>query len=289
MSWTRLIRFVAKDTKTYYGNAILPPGTTDIGKARSANIINGSPWSSNYIVTDRIAEITHLLPPIALADCTTLRCLGLNYRAHAVESNLPIPKSPILFYKPGTALAAPFSDIPVPFMAQEHDGLDYECELVVVIGRDAKDVSEEEALDYVAGYCVGNDVSHRAWQIELGGGQWSLGKGFDGWAPLGPGIVSTALIPDPSKLRIQTRVNGETMQDSNTKDLIFGVKETLSFLSGGTTLRAGDVIFTGTPQGVGMGRNPKLWLKDGDFVEVELEGVGTCGNKVVFEKGKAKL
>ena len=205
---------------------------------------------------------------------------------------MPLPKYPVLFYKPVTSVTGPLDPIPVPAPAQEAPGLDYECELVVVIGRQALNVSEADALDYVLGYAVGNDVSHREWQLKRGGGQWGLGKGFDGWAPFGPGIVSRQIIKDPQNLRIATKVNGKTVQDSVTKDLIFGVKETIAFLSKGTTLLPGDLIFTGTPQGVGGGRNPPLWLRDADVVEVSLESVGTCTNRVEFsqeETSKAEL
>lgn len=175
-------------------------------------------------------------------------------------------------------------------MAQQGTGLDYECELVAIIGSPCADIPESSALDHVLGYAVGDDVSHRDWQLKHGGGQWSLGKGFDAWAPYGPGIVSTSLIPDPQNLRISTKLNGETVQESNTKDMIFGVAKTIAFLNQGTTLLPGDIIFTGTPHGVGMGRNPQVWLRDGDVVEVGLEGVGTCSNRVEFTKGdKAKL
>lgn len=175
-----------------------------------------------------------------------MRCLGLNYEQHAKESNLPIPTYPVLFYKPVTSITDPHDDIPVSFMAQEGEGLDYECELVVVIGKEARDVPESRALDYVLGYAVGNDVSHRDWQIKKGGGQWSLGKGFDGWAPFGPGIVSSKLIRDPNALEISTKLNGKTVQLSSTKDQIFGVAQTIAFISQGTTLLPGDIIFTGT-------------------------------------------
>lgn len=131
-------------------------------------------------------------------------------------------------------------------MAQEAEGLDWECELVAVIGKEAREVSQARALDYVLGYAVGDDISHRDWQMKRGGGQWSLGKGFDGWAPFGPGIVSAKIIKDPQNLRIMTKLNGKTMQDSNTKDMIFGVAKTIAFLSQGTTLLPGDLIFTGT-------------------------------------------
>lgn len=202
---------------------------------------------------------------------------------------MAIPKYPVVFYKPITSLSGPTDAIPIHPMAQEGTGLDYECELVAVIGKACADVPEASALDYVLGYAVGNDVSHREWQIQRGGGQWSLGKGFDGWAPYGPGIVSANLIKDPQALQISTKLNGKTVQESSTKDQIFGIAKTIAFLSRGTTLLPGDLIFTGTPQGVGMGRTPQLWLKDGDVVEVTLEGVGTCTNKVEFTKARPKL
>lgn len=202
---------------------------------------------------------------------------------------MPLPKYPVLFYKPATSITGPSDHIPIPLPAQEVDGLDYECELVAVIGKEAREVSEESALDYVMGYCVGNDVSHREWQLKRGGGQWALGKGFDGWAPMGPGIVSSSVIRNPQALNITTKVNGKEVQRSGTGDMIFGVAQTIAFLSKGTTLVPGDLIFTGTPEGVGMGRKPQLWLKNGDVVEVGLEGVGTCRNVVKFEKERAKL
>lgn len=163
-----------------------------------------------------------------------------------LQSKMPLPKYPVLFYKPITSVTGPTDPIPVPAPALEAPGLDYECELVVIIGRQAHNVSVADALNYVLGYAVGNDVSHREWQLKRGGGQWALGKGFDGWAPFGPGIVTTKLIPDPQKLRISTELNGKVVQDSGTGDMIFGVKEMVSFLSQGTTLLPGDLIFTGT-------------------------------------------
>lgn len=156
------------------------------------------------------------------------------------------PRYPVLFYKPVTSLTGPFDDIPVSAPAQEAEGLDYECELVVIIGKEARDIPEPQALEYVMGYAVGNDVSHREWQLKRGGGQWALGKGFDGWAPFGPGIVSSKLIKDPQALRISTTLNGKVVQDSSTRDMIFGVAKTISFLSQGTTLLPGDIIYTGT-------------------------------------------
>jgi len=287
-TFSRLVRFLAKDGRTYYGDAILPLGVSDIAKATQARIIQGQIFGK-HDVTDQIADIRLLLAPLALEDVKTVRCLGLNYAEHAKESNMPIPKYPVLFYKPITSLSGPTDPIPIHPMAQEGTGLDYECELVAVIGKTCADVPESRALDYVLGYAVGNDISHREWQIQRGGSQWSLGKGFDGWAPYGPGIVSSKVIKDPHCLKISTKLNGKVVQESNTADMIFGVAKTIAFLSQGTTLLPGDMIFTGTPQGVGMGRKPQLWLKNDDVVEVELEGVGTCTNKVEFTKSKSKL
>ncbi|CAJ2501187.1 Uu.00g040400.m01.CDS01 [Anthostomella pinea] len=287
-AFSRLVRFLARNGKVYYGDAILPQGVTDIAQTKKARIMTGDIFGKHE-VTEQVADVRLLLAPFALEDVKTVRCLGLNYELHAKESGLPIPKYPVLFYKPVTSLAGPSDPIPVHQQAQQEQGLDYECELVAVIGKTCADVSEADALKYVLGYAVGNDVSHRDWQLARGGGQWSLGKGFDGWAPYGPGIVSSEVIRDPQTLKISTRLNGKTVQESNTSDMIFDVKKTISFLSKGHTLLPGDLIFTGTPSGVGMGRTPKLWLKDGDVVEVELEGVGVCTNKVEFAKESAKL
>ncbi|KAI9841174.1 MAG: hypothetical protein M1837_000962 [Sclerophora amabilis] len=287
-SFSRLVRFLARDGRTYYGDAILPSGVTDIARATKAKVIKGDIFGK-HDVTDQVADVRLLLAPLAREDVKTVRCLGLNYEQHAHESKMPLPKYPVLFYKPVTALTGPFDAIPIGALAQEAEGLDYECELVVVIGKEARDVPESRALDYVLGYAVGDDVSHREWQLKRGGGQWALGKGFDGWAPFGPGIVSSKIIKDPQTLRISTKLNGKTVQDSSTSDMIFSVAKTISFLSQGTTLLPGDLIFTGTPQGVGSGRNPPLWLKDGDIVEVGLEGAGTIVNKVEFAKSRPKL
>ncbi|KAJ5889211.1 hypothetical protein N7504_010021 [Penicillium tannophilum] len=287
-TFTHLVRFLAKDGQIYYGDALLPAGVTDISKATQAKVIKGDIFGQHR-VTEQVADVRMLLAPLAREDIRTVRCLGLNYEQHAKESNLPIPQYPVLFFKPVTAIAGPTDDIPVGQMAQEGEGLDYECELVIVIGKEARDVPESKALEYVLGYAVGNDVSHRDWQIKRGGGQWNLGKGFDGWAPFGPGIVSSKVISDPNALHISTKLNGKTVQSSSTKDMIFSVAKTIAFLSRSTTLLPGDLIFTGTPQGVGMGRKPALWMKNGDQVEVSLEGVGSCVNRVVYDKLASKL
>lgn len=283
-----MVRFLAKDGHIYIGDAILPAGTTDLSLTKRARIITGNIFGA-HTVTSTTADVRLLLSPLSRDQIRTVRCLGLNYAQHAAETNMPLPQYPILFYKPVTAVAGPSDNIPVPQSAQEIPEVDYECELVAVIGKECREVSKENALEYVLGYCVGNDVSHRDWQIKRGGSQWGLGKGFDGWAPMGPGIVSSEVIKDPQDLEIKTVLNGKEVQRSTTKDMVFGVAETISFLSQGTTLLPGDLIFTGTPQGVGMGRKPQVWLKDGDVVEVSLEGVGKCVNKVEFEKSRSKL
>lgn len=161
-----------------------------------------------------MVDIVRLLCPLPLAEAGTVRCLGLNYIDHAQEVGLPVPQYPVLFYKPRTALSGPSDPIPVHFMAQEGAGLDHECELVVVIGKRCTDVSVIDALDYVLGYAIGNDVSHRDWQVGRGSSQWSHGKSFDGWAPFGPGIVTSRIVGDPGSLRLWTKVNGRTLQVS---------------------------------------------------------------------------
>ncbi|PQE12531.1 fumarylacetoacetate hydrolase protein [Rutstroemia sp. NJR-2017a BBW] len=186
-SFSRLIRFLTPSGSTHYGDAILPSGETDISKATHAHVITGDIFGS-YVVTDQVREIRLLLAPLAIEDVKSVRCLGLNYEQHAKESNMPIPKYPVLFYKPPTSLSSPSSPIPIPPLAQSTPGLDYECELIIIISRPCTNIRPQDAHSYILGYCVGNDVSHREWQLARGGGQWALGKGFDGWAPYGPGI-----------------------------------------------------------------------------------------------------
>ncbi len=204
------MRFLSRDGRTFYGDAILPRGVTDISRAKSARIIHGDIFGKHH-VTDQVADIRLLLSPLAPAHVGTVRGIGLNYADHAKETNMPEPKYPVLFYKPPTSLSGPLDPIPVAPIAQEKEGLDYECELVIVVGKRCRDVPEDQALDQVLGYAVGNDVSHRWWQLNHGG-QWSHGKGFDGWAPYGPGIVSAKELGDPHKLAIWTKLNGKTLQ-----------------------------------------------------------------------------
>jgi 2-keto-4-pentenoate hydratase/2-oxohepta-3-ene-1,7-dioic acid hydratase in catechol pathway len=203
-------------------------------------------------------------------------CIGLNYRDHAAESNMPIPERPVVFSKFSTAVIAPGESVVLPATSQQ---VDYEAELAVVIGRRAKNVKRERAYDYVLGYTAFNDVSARDFQFA--DGQWQRGKSCDTFAPMGQTIVTTDVITDPHKLSIKLILNGQTMQDSNTDQLIFGVPELIEFLSETITLEPGDVIATGTPPGVGFARKPPVFLKPGDQMIVEIEGIGGLGNPIV--------
>jgi 2-keto-4-pentenoate hydratase/2-oxohepta-3-ene-1,7-dioic acid hydratase in catechol pathway len=214
-----------------------------------------------------------------------LICIGLNYRDHAAESHMPIPERPVIFSKFSTAVIAPGEPVVLPATSQQ---VDYEAELAVVIGRRAKNVSASRAYDYVLGYTAFNDVSARDFQFA--DGQWQRGKSCDTFAPMGQTIVTTDVIADPHKLSIKLILNGETMQDSNTDQLIFGVPELIEFLSQTITLEPGDVIATGTPPGVGFARKPPVFLQPGDEMVVNIEGIGNLGNPVVAAKeGFAKL
>lgn len=198
-------------------------------------------------------------------------CIGLNYAQHARETNAEIPKEPIIFFKATTSVSGPNDDIIIP---KNSNKTDWEVELAVVIGKRASYVEESEAMDYVAGYCLHNDVSERSFQIERGG-QWVKGKSCDTFAPLGPWMATKDEIKDANNLRLWLTVNGKKMQDSNTNDLIFKIPFLVSYISQFMTLLPGDIISTGTPQGVGLGMNPQVYLKEGDVVELGIEGLGT--------------
>jgi len=205
-----------------------------------------------------------------------LICVGLNYRDHAAESNMPIPERPVIFSKFSTCVIAPGEPVVIPATSQQ---VDYEAELAVVIGRRAKNVKASRAIDYVLGYTAFNDVSARDFQFA--DGQWQRGKSCDTFAPMGQTIVTTDTITDSHKLSIKLVLNGQTMQDSNTDQLIFGIPELIEFLTESITLEPGDVIATGTPPGVGFARKPPVFLKPGDQMEVLIEGIGGLGNSVV--------
>ena len=252
--------------------------------ATSVHRSSGSPASRSghayWSVTRRVVSGARLLAPVAPP---AVLCIGLNYRRHAEEAGAPIPDHPVVFMKMPSSVQDPGGAIVLPRTLRS-DQVDYECELAVVIGRRCRNVSRRVALDYVLGYTCGNDVSARDWQNQWGGGQWCRGKTFDTFCPLGPALVTTDEIRNPNALRIRTVINGETLQDWNTSDMIFDVPALISFLSGSTTLEPGTVIMTGTPHGVGSARTPPRFLQPGDQVTVDIEHIGALTNPVVAEE-----
>lgn len=225
------------------------------------------------------ANAVKLLPPVPKPN--KILCIGLNYRDHAIEGNRPIPPEPVLFGKFPNTLIAHGEPIVIPKVAEK---VDYEAELVIVIGKTGRHIpNTPAAFDYVGGYTCGHDVSARDWQFRGEEKQWIIGKTFDTFAPTGPVLVTADEIPDPHKLQVQLRLNGTTLQNSNTKEFIFGVPHLLWFLSQCIMLEPGDLIFTGTPPGVGIARKPPILLKAGDVAEVEIEGIGTLKNPCVAE------
>ena len=221
------------------------------------------------------ADSVDILAPIQNPE--KLICIGLNYADHAAESGMDIPTEPIVFSKYASAIIGPGDTINLPSSSNEPD---YEAELVVVIGKSGLNISEADAMDHVAGYTVGHDVSARDYQLQKPGGQWMMGKTFDTFAPIGPDLVTADEIADPHGLGIRCILNGETVQDSSTAQLIFKIPQLIAYLSHVFTLNPGDLIFTGTPPGVGMARDPQLWLKAGDRVAIEIDEIGRLENPV---------
>lgn len=264
----KIIRYQDSQSEVSYG------AQTDAGTYKIDGCIFG-----DHTVSTTEADVQKLLAPI---DPPTIYCIGLNYLFHAEEGGLPKPEHPILFMKSPTTLQHPEGPIEIPVHLKSEE-VDYECELAVVIGKKCKNVSKDNALDYVLGYTCGHDVSARDWQIKFGGSQWCKGKTFDTFCPLGPCLVTTDEITNPNDLKIKTVLNGETMQDWNTNDMIFDVPTLIEFLSGSTTLMPGTVILTGTPHGVGLARKPPVYLKDGDSVTIDIEKIGALTNPVVNE------
>ncbi len=243
-------------------------GTEGLRRAQAA-ISKGKPLEPSSV---------KLLPPVPRPE--KILCIGLNYADHAKETGKEPPPEPVVFNKFVTALRAHGEPIELPRASQK---VDYEAELVVVIGKPGRHIAKENALAHVAGYTCGHDVSARDWQAHKPGGQWLLGKSFDSFAPLGPELVTADELPDAGNLRICCRLNGKTMQDSRTSQLIFGVAELVSYISQVCTLAPGDLIFTGTPPGVGQARKPPVFLQPGDVVEVEIERIGVLKNPVIAE------
>jgi 2-keto-4-pentenoate hydratase/2-oxohepta-3-ene-1,7-dioic acid hydratase in catechol pathway len=310
MSFTRLIRFVDAAGKTRFGQPAIASAAEFTEKLEAGSLsalaFEGSdPFS--LTATNETVAVKEVLPILTREDVPVIRCIGLNYIKHSRFSELALwnkvsqsltlavkeggrnpPPYPSLFVKPATSLASYKEDIPIPKVAQD-GALDYEGELTIVIGKTGKNISQEDALSYVAGYLSANDVSSRKWQRDpaFAGGvpQWCFSKGFDKFLPVSPVLVSPSVVGAADNLRLQTFVNGEVRQDSNTNDLLFGVKAIIEFLSQGTTLEKGTVIVTGTPAGVAMGMKPEpIYLKDGDVVEVRIEELGSTKNKMVYEQ-----
>lgn len=240
----------------------------------TAQVLEGGLFTG-LVRSEARAEVRRLLPPV---DPVNIFCVGLNYRAHAAETGAPLPSDPVLFMKPTTAVIGPGDPIPLPACSRGPE-VDYECELAVVIGVRGRDIPEQRALEHVLGFTAANDVSARRWQ-KHNGGQWVRGKSFDGFCPLGPALVTRDELPDPQGLRLRTRLNGRIMQEGSTADMIFSVARLVSFLSQDTTLLPGTVILTGTPPGVGFARTPPVFLRAGDEVTVEVEGIGALRNPV---------
>ncbi len=233
-------------------------------------------WEGNGISWQPRPRV--LLPPIPMPE--KIICIGLNYLDHAIETGTEPPTEPVVFSKFNTAIIGDGDTIVLPRLSDE---VDYEAELVVVIGSTARHVSVGHAMSHVAGYTCGHDVSARDWQKGRPGGQWLLGKSFDTFAPVGPCLVTADEIPDPGSLSIRMHLGNETVQSSTTAQFIFKIPTLISHLSHIMTLKAGDLIFTGTPPGVGAARKPPRFLRDGDVCTVEIEGIGRLTNRCIAE------
>lgn len=225
-------------------------------------------WKENQSNCPQVSDDVEL--DSCIARPSKIVCIGLNYAKHAAESGMEPPKEPVVFFKSTSALCGPNDNIIIPRGSEKTD---WEVELAVVIGKKVSYVTQEDAMNYVAGYCIHNDYSERAFQLERGG-QWVKGKSNDTFAPLGPFMATADEVKDPQNLRLWLNLNGNKLQDSNTNDMIFGIAETIAYLSNFMTLLPGDVISTGTPAGVGLGLKPPTYLKAGDKVELGIEGLG---------------
>jgi len=258
----KLCRFLAADGSIYTGQLVAP---------RTARPLIGSILGEFTFASSELA-VRGFLPPI---EPTNIFAIGRNYRAHAAETGSALPEKPMIFMKPTTALIGDGEPILIP--PQAPNEVDYEAELAIVIGRTARGVSETDALRYVLGYTCANDVSAR--DCQRTDKQWPRAKGFDTFCPLGPWLVTPDEV-DPDHLPIRSRLNGRVMQESNTRDMVHGCRALISYLSAQFTLLPGTLILTGTPEGVGMARTPPVFLKPGDRIEVEIEGIGMLSNPV---------
>jgi len=266
------------------------PGALDAaGNARDLSLLIPD-FTPEWLAPEKLAALTAidlermpLVPPgtrlgVPVAGTRQFVAIGLNYRKHAQETGLELPQEPVVFTKALTSIGGPDDDVALPLGSEASD---WEIELACVIGTQAQRVSEADALSYVAGYCLANDVSERDWQIKRGG-QWVKGKSFDGFGPLGPWLVTTNELPDPQAIPLELRVNGEVRQKSSTADMIFSVAQIVSYLSQFMTLLPGDVVITGTPEGVGLGIKPApIFLRRGDVMTLSAGPLGTQTQRVV--------
>ena len=272
------------------GNEV-KPGILDIdGNVRDASSLVVD-WDNNNVTIEKLNEVknvnTNSLPLVehndGIAPCVCKKsvgkfiCIGLNYSDHAEETGMKVPPEPIIFFKATSAIIGPNDDVIIPKNSQKSD---WEVELGIVIGKEAKYISENESQDHIAGYCVVNDLSERAFQIERSG-QWVKGKSCDTFGPIGPYLVTKDEIPDPQNLKLWLELNGKRVQDGSTATMVYGVNFLVSYLSQFMSLHPGDIISTGTPPGVGMGMNPQVFLKPGDVMELGVEGLGTQKQKTV--------
>jgi 2-keto-4-pentenoate hydratase/2-oxohepta-3-ene-1,7-dioic acid hydratase in catechol pathway len=232
-------------------------------------------WFSQHQETCPVVTGQRIAEPVSRP--SKIICVGLNYSMHAKESGMQLPEEPVLFFKATTAVTGPFDDIVIPKGSVKTD---WEVELAVVIGKEAKEVAREQAMEHVAGYVLHNDISEREWQLEKSG-QWVKGKSADTFAPLGPWLVTADEITEPHDLHIWLKLNGELLQDSSTSDLVFDIPHLVSYISHFMRLLPGDIISTGTPAGVGLGLTPQRYLKHGDVVELGVDGLGMAKQKVV--------
>ncbi|OAL55108.1 hypothetical protein IQ07DRAFT_556292 [Pyrenochaeta sp. DS3sAY3a] len=287
-AWQRLIRFEDDSGNVRFGDAIVSDGADVQGLVQKGTLeAKGFQGSSPFHLspTGTTYKVKKLLGVLSPEDVPIIKCIGLNYMKHIQEGGRKPPPYPSVFIKPRGSVASFNEDIPIPKICQT-DQLDYEGELVVIIKKTGKDIPKDKALDYVAGFVAGNDVSARTWQRDpaFAGGvpQWCFSKGFDKFASFSPTIVSPEVVGNAGNLRLQTRVNGELRQDTSTDDLLFNVERIIEFISQGTTLEEGTAIMTGTPAGVAMGMSSPKWLQDGDIVEVSIEQLGSVKNKMSF-------
>ncbi|KAF2818797.1 fumarylacetoacetate hydrolase family protein-like protein [Ophiobolus disseminans] len=293
-NWDRLIRFIATDGRELRGEPVLPSPDFDVGttteetglKAKVIQVANDDVFDPSTNVTDEEVTVKKLLGPVTTDEVPIIRCIGLNFIKHIQEGGRTLPPFPSTFIKANTCLNDHGAAIVIPKIAQDNQA-DYEGELCFIISKDAKNVDEKNAFDYIGGYMSGNDVSSRKLQRDpnLAGTvpQWNFSKGFDTYAPLGPQMVSTKIIPDPSKLQLKTIVNGDLRQNSGIDDLCFKIPTLISYCSQGTTLKKGTVVMTGTCAGVGYAMKTPQFLKPGDVVEVNISpSVGTLRNTVEY-------